>query len=645
MKCFFCLNFFSFHLYKRSKLYNMKYIAQFSIVIFMLLIANVSFLAQSTVFVFEGKVKLENSKSVINGVLLTLKNKATSKSNSKGEFKFSDVENGFYSLKLEKSGFITKLEKNIKISKDELLFLVELSPELIEIELDEIEYEVADYIVAPNMMESKRISKMSISNNSSFSWRPAPVVYNTESYNSITENIFKLVKSAPLSTFSIDVDVAAYANMRRFLMNGNKVLEDAVRIEELINYFDYDYPKPQKSQPFSITTELGACPWNTKHQLVHIGLQGEKIELENLPANNLIFLLDVSGSMSYDNKLPLLKKSLKLLINNLRDEDKIGIVVYAGAAGVVLEPTSDKEAILRALEELSAGGSTAGGEGIKLAYKLAEKSFIKNGNNRIILATDGDFNVGVSSDGAMKRLIEEKRESGVFLTCLGFGMGNYKDSKMETLADAGNGNYAYIDNLLEAKKVLVTEMGGTLVTIAKDVKIQVEFNPQLVASYRLIGYENRLLNNEDFNDDKKDAGEIVAGHAVTALYEIIPVGGETIGSVDDLKYQKSDSKVQFGDELLTIKFRYKAPKESVSKLITVALNSKVSPKIYLSQNFMFSAAIAEFGMLLRNSKFKENASFESVLALARKNKGKDENGYRSEFIRLVSLAQQIYKAG
>jgi Ca-activated chloride channel family protein len=632
----------------------MKHFTQYSIALFILLIITASFSAQTTFYTFQGEVKLAKSNSTIDGVLLTLKNNATkklvtTKSNTKGVFKFSNIENGFYSLKIEKKGFITKLEKNIKISKDELAYHIELTPEIIEVEIEDIEVieyeEVADYMVAPKISEKRMESKMRMSSGITSNWSPAPVVHNTESYSPINENIFKLVKTAPLSTFSIDVDVAAYANMRRFLTNGNKVPEDAVRIEEFINYFDYEYPKPQNKQPFSITTELGVCPWNSNNQLVHIGLQGEKIELENLPANNLVFLLDVSGSMNYGNKLPLLKQSLKLLINNLRKEDKIGIVVYAGAAGVVLEPTSDKEAILSALEKLSAGGSTAGGEGIKAAYKLAEKNFIENGNNRIILATDGDFNVGAGSDGAMKRLIEEKRETGVSLTCLGFGMGNYKDSKMEVLSNYGNGNYAYIDNLLEAKKVLVTEMGGTLVTIAKDVKIQVEFNPELVASYRLVGYENRLLNNEDFNDDKKDAGEIGAGHAVTALYEIIPAGGQTTGSVDDLKYQKNDTKTQFGDELLTVKFRYKEPKESTSKLITLALDAHVSPREYLSENYLFSAAVAEFGMLLRNSKFKEGASFESVLSLAKENIGKDENGYRAEFIRLVSLAKEIYKVG
>ena len=623
----------------------MKHLPQFLITGLFFIITSV-FFSQSENYTFKGVVKTENSTSLLQEVLLTLKNNATkeiatTKSNSKGEFRFSNVKNGFYSLKLEKVGYVNKLERNIKISANILSFVVELTPELIEIEV----LEEADYSIAPQELNYKRISNKSMLSNMSYNWTQASVIHNTESYNSISENIFKLVKTSPLSTFSIDVDVAAYANMRRFLTNGNRVPEDAVRIEELINYFDYDYPEPQKNNPFSITTELGACPWNLDHQLVHVGLQGEKIELENLPANNLVFLLDVSGSMSNENKLPLLKKSLKLLINNLREKDKISIVVYAGAAGVVLEPTSDREAILSALEKLSAGGSTAGGEGIKAAYKLAEDSFIKNGNNRIILATDGDFNVGVSSDGAMKRLIEEKRKTGVFLTCLGFGMGNYKDSKMETLADAGNGNYAYIDNLLEAKKVLVTEMGGTLVTIAKDVKIQVEFNPQLVASYRLVGYENRLLNDEDFNDDKKDAGEIGAGHTVTALYEIIPVGPNSKSSVDDLKYQKSENKTQFGEELLTVKFRYKEPKESRSKLITVALNSHVSPKEYLSKNYMFSAAVAEFGMLLRGSEFKENATFDSVLELAKKSKGKDENGYRAEFINLVRLAKEIYKVG
>lgn len=466
---------------------------------------------------------------------------------------------------------------------------------------------------------------------------------NTEEYDRIYENDFEVVGQHPLSTFSIDVDNASYTNVRRFLNDYEMPPKDAVRIEEFINYFDYDYPQPSSEHPFAIYTEVSEAPWNQKHQLLHIGLQGKNIPTEKLPPSNLVFLIDVSGSMSDDNKLPLLKESFKLLVKQLRPEDKVAIVVYAGAAGLVLPSTAgnQKEEILEALEELSAGGSTAGGEGIKLAYKIAIESFQKKGNNRVILATDGDFNVGASSDAEMVRLIEEKRKSGVFLTCLGFGMGNYKDSKMEKLADKGNGNYAYIDNMQTAKKVLVKEFGGTLFTIAKDVKLQLEFNPSKVQAYRLIGYENRLLDDEDFNDDSKDAGELGAGHTVTALYEIIPVGVESefVRKVDKLKYQthKVRNKSQHSKELLTIKFRYKAPKGSKSKLIEETVLGKVLDLEKSSDNFRFSASVAGFGMLLRDSKYKGSASFESILDLAQKSKGKDIEGYRAEFLELVQI--------
>ncbi|MCC7452911.1 MAG: VWA domain-containing protein [Crocinitomix sp.] len=475
--------------------------------------------------------------------------------------------------------------------------------------------------------------------------------YNTESYNSIEENGYRLTNVNPLSTFSIDVDAASYSNVRRFLLSGQKPEKGAVRIEELINYFSYDYPEPVGNDPFSITTEIGDCPWN-KNKLVHIGLQGKRIKKENLPPNNLVFLLDVSGSMDAPNKLPLLKSSFKLLVNELGKKDRIAIVVYAGAAGVVLNSTvaTNSTPILEALENLQAGGSTAGGQGLELAYKIAQENFIKEGNNRVILATDGDFNVGMSSDDAMESLIVKKRETGIFLTCLGFGTWNYKDSKMETLADKGNGNYAYIDNLLEAKKVLVTEMGATLVTIAKDVKIQVEFNPALIASYRLIGYENRLLNAEDFNDDKKDAGEIGAGHSVTALYEIVLKGeeGEQGTTVDPLRYQQPDqnsneNKTAFSDELLTVKFRYKAPDQDDSKLIQRYLKNTLVPWEKLSNDYKFAASVAGFGMLLRESEFAKNLTFDQLIEWANQSKGQDENGYRAEFIRLVEMAKAIYK--
>ncbi|MEQ8906654.1 von Willebrand factor type A domain-containing protein [Ekhidna sp.] len=467
--------------------------------------------------------------------------------------------------------------------------------------------------------------------------------HNTEEYSSIHENGFKKVLDNALSTFSIDVDAASYSNMRRFINNGQLPPKDAVRIEEMINYFNYEYENPTGKDPFSINTEVARAPWNEKHLIAQIGLQGKKIELENLPASNIVFLLDVSGSMSAPNKLPLLKSAFKLLVNELRPQDKVSIVVYAGAAGVVLEPTdgNDKKKIMEALDRLQAGGSTAGGAGINLAYKLAKEQFVEGGNNRVVLATDGDFNVGASSNASMERLIEEKRDEGVFLTVLGFGMGNYKDSKMEILADKGNGNYAYIDNMKEAKKVLVNEFGGTMFTIAKDVKIQVEFNPAVVQAYRLIGYENRLLNDEDFNDDKKDAGELGSGHTVTALYEIIPVGvdSEFVKDIDPLKYQSNDQKViSSTDELLTVKFRYKEPDGSKSKLITQVVKNEIRKS---SDNLDWSMAVAGFGMLLRDSEYKGDLAFEDVLSMAKKSKGQDGFGYRAEFIELVDLASRM----
>lgn len=471
-------------------------------------------------------------------------------------------------------------------------------------------------------------------------------VYNTEGYNAIHEIGFRDAIKNPLSTFSIDVDAASYSNVRRFINNGQRPPKDAVRIEEMINYFDYDYRQPSGEDPFQVNTEVSVAPWNTKHRLVHIGLQGRIIPTKDLPASNLVFLIDVSGSMSDINKLPLLKSSLKMLVEQLRDEDHVAIVVYAGAAGLVLEPTSgaDKKAIIDALDRLEAGGSTAGGEGIELAYATAMKHFKANGNNRIILATDGDFNVGESSDAAMERLIEQKRKAGIFLTVLGYGMGNYKDSKMEVLADKGNGNYAYIDNITEARKVLVNEFGGTLFTIAKDVKLQIEFNPANVKAYRLIGYENRMLANEDFNNDKKDAGELGSGHTVTALYEIVPAGADTpVDSIDPLKYQKPtvSPRAGFSNELMTIKLRYKQPDGDVSKLITHTLKDEQVALTKTSDNFRWSAAVAGFGMILRESEYSNMYTYGEVLQLAAGARGTDKEGYRIEFINLVKAMNQV----
>jgi len=470
--------------------------------------------------------------------------------------------------------------------------------------------------------------------------------FNTEGYASVNENGFKNVKINPLSTFSIDVDNASYSNIRRFINMGELPPADVVRIEEMINYFKFDYPEPKGEQPFSVYTELAVCPWNYKHQLLQAGLRGRSIDKSSLPPSNLVFLIDVSGSMGDANKLPLLKSAFGLLVNQLRAQDRVAIVVYAGAAGLVLEstPGNRKESILAAIDNLEAGGSTAGGAGLKLAYTVAGKNFIKGGNNRIILATDGDFNVGESSNGGMERLVEEKRELGIFITVLGFGMGNVKDDKMELIADKGNGNYSYIDNLQEARKVLVREFGGTLFTIAKDVKFQIEFNPAKVKSYRLIGYENRLLNDEDFNDDTKDAGEMGAGHNVTALYELVPAGSrESVPAVDPLKYQQTvsieESEPNTSGEYLTIKVRYKKPDGNKSMLLEKPVMQYINDLEDASDNLRFAAAVSEFGMILRNSEFKGNATLESASTLAKSGRGEDEDGYRSELIRLINTVK------
>jgi Ca-activated chloride channel family protein len=462
---------------------------------------------------------------------------------------------------------------------------------------------------------------------------------NAEDYDSFIENPFEAPKNAPLSTFSIDVDNASYTNVRRFINNGQKVPKDAVRVEEMVNFFKYRYPQPKDQHPFSINTEYSASPWNSNHKLLRIGLQGRTIPTDNLPASNLVFLVDVSGSMADGNKLPLLIQSLKILVKELRSEDKVAIVVYAGAAGLVLPPTSgsEKQTIIDALENLQAGGSTAGGAGIQLAYKTAEENFIKGGNNRVILATDGDFNVGANSNADMEKLIEEKRKSGVFLTCLGYGMGNYKDSKMETLADKGNGNYAYIDNIQEANRFLGKEFKGSMYAIAKDVKIQIEFNPNAVQAYRLIGYENRKLRPEDFTNDKIDAGELGSGHSVTALYEIIPMGvkSEFAEPSPALKYGKIEMVKGYNDELATVKFRYKKPDGDKSTEMVEVIGNKAETLANASDDFKFGAAVAWFGLKLRESKLVSNTSSEDIKKLAKSGLINDTDGYKAEFIRLV----------
>jgi Ca-activated chloride channel family protein len=470
-----------------------------------------------------------------------------------------------------------------------------------------------------------------------------------EEYSSFSENRFKYVKSAPLSTFSLDVDVASYSNVRRMINQGQKPEKDAVRIEQFINYFSYDYTSPTGKHPIHVMTETQACPWEKNNLLVRIGVKAKEVPSENIPASNFVFLIDVSGSMYSVNRLPLVKSSLKLLTNNLREKDRVSIVVYAGAAGEVLPSTSgaDKQKIFEALDKLEAGGSTAGGTGIELAYKVAQNNFIKGGNNRIILCTDGDFNVGVSSEKGLESLIEEKRKTGIYLTVLGYGMGNYKDSKLQILSQKGNGNHAYIDNIQEANRVLVQEFGSTMYAVAKDVKMQVEFNPAYVNAYRLVGYESRLLNDEDFNDDTKDAGELGAGHTVTVLYEIIPAGVKNpYNNIDKLKYQKHSSEISeqglSNNEMMTVKLRYKPldSESSVKTEIPVMTDDKNKAP---SNDFMFASAVAMFGQLLRNSDFKGSATYADVIALARKGLGEDKQGYRHEFVRLAEAMKQLDK--
>jgi Ca-activated chloride channel family protein len=594
-----------------------------------------------------GKVTSSEDGSAIPGVNILLKG------TSRGTATAAD---GSYSIKVPTSGatlvfsFIGYVTKEIKIAKQDVIN-VQLTPD---------SKTLSELVVVGKSVKSER---RSLSNATSIvqynvsealpGATPGLAIQgylspgdfqqqegNTEEYDAITENIFHEAVKNPLSTFSIDVDAASYSNIRRFINNGQRPPKDAVRIEEMVNYFDYDYDQPKDDHPFAVHTEISTAPWNSKHRLIHIGLQGKKIPSDNLPASNLVFLIDVSGSMDEINKLPLVKNSLKMLVEQLRPQDHVAIVVYAGAAGLVLEPTAgdQKKTIIDALERLEAGGSTAGGAGIQLAYATAKQHFKPNGNNRVILATDGDFNVGESSNASMERLIEEKRKDGIFLTVLGYGMGNYKDSKMQILADKGNGNHAYIDNVTEARKVLVNEFGGTLFTIAKDVKLQIEFNPARVKAYRLIGYENRMLKSEDFNNDKKDAGDLGSGHTVTALYEIIPVGVESeFFKIDELKYQttKIDPSSYKSDELMTIKLRYKKPAEDDSKLIVHPLKDTNVALAKTSANFRWSASVAAFGMLLRESEYIKNFSYEQVVEMAQTAKGNDNEGYRSEFTNMV----------
>jgi Ca-activated chloride channel family protein len=475
-------------------------------------------------------------------------------------------------------------------------------------------------------------------------WRWAQEPGNTEAYNTVDERRFVTAVANPVSTFSIDVDAASYSNVRRFLSQGTLPPRDAVRLEELVNYFPYRYTDHSGRHPFAVSNEVGPCPWAPDHRLVRIGLQARRVPTRSLPPSNLVFLIDVSGSMMSPDKLPLVQQAFRALVHELRPQDRVAIVVYAGAAGLVLPSTSgeDKATILEAIDQLQAGGSTAGGAGIRLAYDVAREHYDPEGNNRVILATDGDFNVGVSSDAEMVRLVEQRREEGTFLTVLGFGTGNLKDSKMEQMADKGNGHYAYIDSFREAQKVFVQEFGGTLFTVAKDVKIQVEFNPAQVQSYRLLGYENRMLAREDFADDRKDAGELGSGHSVTALYEVVPVGASDVAMGDDsLTYQQVSLRpgARRNGELMTVRVRYKDPQGSTSRLLESPVRDRSDGAA--SEDMRFASAVAAFALLLRDSEHRGQASYDQVLTLARGARGDDPQGYRGEFLGLVESARAL----
>ena len=621
--------------------------------------------------VISGKVTdAETGEVLIGANVIILNTNWGAATDIEGFFKIKSVPPGIYELKASYIGYSSQTIKDVKVIASDSLF--------IEIKL-KTDFNLSEILVVESKPTTNKYSTNSCKvTNSEFiqtlhirGGRGSEVLYcvdginsqvggytaefnqclqsgpsNTEEYSTIVENEFLNAFSNPLSTFSIDVDAASYSNVRRFIDAGQLPPKDAVRVEEFINYFDYDYPQPKDEDPFSLFTELGVCPWNENNYLLHVGIKGKELMDEERTDCNLVFLLDVSGSMVPENKLPLVKKAFKFLVKNLKQNDKIAIVVYAGSAGLVLPATYgyEKDKILSALETLNAGGSTAGGAGIQLAYKIAKENFIVGGNNRIILATDGDFNVGVSSTSELVKMIEEKRDEGIFLTLLGFGMDNYKDGRLEELADKGNGNYYYIDNILEAKKVFDHDLMGTLFTIAKDVKIQIEFNPFKVEEYRLIGYENRLLKKEDFADDKKDAGELGAGHTVTALYEIVPAKVRLISNeYEDLKYQTSKltNEAKNSDELLTLKLRFKLPDKANSKLITSVVYDRIFSPDSLSENFNFSSAVAGFAMLLRDSKFKGQVDYKMIEELAENNLGDDKYGYRDEFISILKRAKKL----
>jgi Ca-activated chloride channel family protein len=619
-----------------------------------------------------GIVKDSDGKAlsgVTISVVQALKTVAEVTSGKDGRFAVENLKKGEYELHVSHPGYGVLVKKVSytpgEKTEYELILTFIVSENLGSVELDVGAYQAA--LEQMGSIKSQTIPQVNVSHDRAgsddqpMSFLPYGSVghsegvfippvrqphapWNTEEYSSLTRNIFHSPLTEPLSTFSIDVDTAFYSQLRSMINSRRLPSPNSVRIEELINYFDYDYPEPAKGKDFTVFTELGKNPWNEERQLMHIGIKGRKIDMRDAPPSNLVFLIDVSGSMRDHNKLPLVKESMKLLAKQMRPQDRIAIAVYAGSAGLVLPSADGNQSrdIIAALDRLQAGGSTAGGAGIQLAYRTAESNFIKNGNNRVILCTDGDFNVGVSSTADLTKMIEEYRTKGIFLSILGFGMGNYKDNRMEELSNKGNGNYAYIDSIREAKKVLVDQMAGTLYTIAKDVKLQIEFNPAYVKAYRLIGYENRMLNTEDFIDDTKDAGELGAGHTVTAIYEIIPRGSdEKIADVDDLKYQRTTISGKGFSELATVKLRYKKPDKDVSTPLDVSVHSNPLTPDKCSDNFNWSAAVAGFGMLLSDGAELGDLNWKIVQNLARKSIGEDREGWRSEFIQMINAVAEL----
>ncbi|MBN1780623.1 von Willebrand factor type A domain-containing protein [bacterium] len=578
-----------------------------------------------------------------------------------GDYLIQNVPPGKYTLIASALGYEQVQRMNVNVKKNDTtrvnfqMVAGALPDEVVALHTEKTDSENDVFSMAPQtvQMQAGVLSKAQGAPGQAphrmlgFTAAEAGTDWNTEEYDRINESGFLEVLKNPMSTFAADVDAASYANARRFIMMDRLPMKDVVRSEEFINYFDYDYPQPKQDHPLSINIEYGKCPWNQAHHLVHIGLRGKSLNREEAKPSNLVFLIDVSGSMDHPKKLPLLQKAFNLLADQLQEKDRVAIVVYASATGLVLPstPGSEKQTIKDAINRLEAGGSTAGGAGIKLAYEVAKENRIKGGNNRVILATDGDFNVGISSTAELTRFIEEKRDEGIFLTVLGFGMGNYKDHRLQELADRGNGNHAYIDNIMEAKKVLVHEITATLFTIAKDVKIQVEFNPAKIASYRLIGYENRKLADKDFEDDTKDAGEIGAGHTVTALYEVIPADPDKDTETMDLKYQTTQIKkdAEKSDEVLTVRIRYKPPDGDTSLEFSKVLKRGPEDPGQLSDNFRFSAAVAEFAMILRDSEFRADSELDQVRALAKSAMGRDPYGYRAEFLQLVGRVEMLNK--